>query len=367
MIQKIAIILGTRPEIIKMCPVILRLKELRGSKDDKLKNMDYFILHTGQHYSYNMDKIFFEQLNIPVPKYNIDVGSGMHGEQTGKMLIGIEKILVNEKPDMVLVEGDTNSVLAGALVASKLGIKIGHIEAGLRSYDMKMPEEINRIMTDHISDYLFVPTEKSKQILLGEGIKEEKIFLVGNTIVDAVYQNLKNFDISNEKIRIDGEYFLVTIHRQENIDDIDRFNNILIGLKKVRDYFQVPMIYPIHPRSKQVLDRLNINLDWIKIIDPVDYLNFLHLESNAKLIFTDSGGVQEEGCILGVPCVTLRDNTERPETLTVGSNILSGVDPCRIFECAHIMIRKKNGWTNPFGDGNSGKRIIDIIQYDIVV
>lgn len=350
MISKIAIVLGTRPEIIKMSPII-----------HELKGMDYFILHTGQHYSYNMDKIFFEKLDIPAPKYNIDVGSGLHGEQTGKMLIDIEKILLTEKPDIVLVEGDTNSVLAGALAASKIGIKIGHIEAGLRSYDRTMPEEINRILTDHCSDYLFSPTIESEQILLGEGIKEEKIFVTGNTIVDAVYQNLKNFDRKANLIKFD-EFFLVTIHRQENVDNIERFNNILIGLKKIKDHFQIPIIYPIHPRSKEILKRLDINLDWIEIIDPVDYLNFLYLESNAKLIFTDSGGVQEESCILRVPCITLRDNTERPETLMVGSNMLAGTDPDKILECANIMIGKKNDWVNPFGDGNSGKRIVDILK-----
>ncbi len=398
MIQKVAIILGTRPEIIKMCPVILRLKELKelkeleeskDSKDSKeskeskdSKYINYFILHTGQHYSYNMDKIFFEQLGLQTPKYNIDVKSGAHGEQTGKMLINIEKILMSEKPDIILVEGDTNSVLAGALAASKLGIKIGHIEAGLRSYDRTMPEEINRVLTDHCSDYLFAPTEVSKQILLKEGIEEEKIFVTGNTIVDSIYHNLKNINLKNinlkninlgninleningqnsGQIKVDDGYFLATIHRQENVDNIAKFKNILIGLKKVRDYFQVPIIYPIHPRSKEILKTIDINLDWIQIIDPVDYLGFLYLESKARLILTDSGGVQEESCILGVPCVTLRENTERPETLTVGSNILSGVDPCRIFECAHIMIRKKHNWANPFGDGNSGKRIVDIL------
>lgn len=356
---KIAIVLGTRPEIIKMSPII-----------HGLRDMNYFILHTGQHYSYNMDKIFFEQLDLPVPKYNIDVGSGMHGEQTGKMLVDIEKILINEKPDIILVEGDTNSVLAGALAASKLGIKIGHVEAGLRSYDRTMPEEINRILTDHCSDYLFAPTDESKKILIEEGIKKEKIFVTGNTIVDAVYQNLKNVKngnmLSNNQdhglVKVDGEYFLVTIHRQENVDNILKFKNILAGLKKINDHFQIPIIYPIHPRSKEILKKLDINLDWIRIIDPVDYLNFLYLESNARLILTDSGGVQEESCILGVPCVTLRDNTERPETLTVGSNMLAGTDPEKILQCVSLMLAKKDDWNNPFGDGNSSKRIIDILM-----
>jgi UDP-N-acetylglucosamine 2-epimerase (non-hydrolysing) len=352
MIQKIAIILGTRPEIIKMSPIIRRLE-----------GMNYFILHTGQHYSYNMDKIFFEQLGLPIPNYNIDIKSGKHGEQTGKMLINIEKILIRERPDTVLVEGDTNSVLAGALAASKLGIKIGHIEAGLRSYDRTMPEEINRILTDHCSDYLFAPTESSKKILLREGIEEEKIFVTGNTIVDAIYQNLENMNKQSfNPSKIYGEdYFLVTIHRQENVDNLAKFENILVGLKKVKDYFQVPIIFPIHPRSKDIIKKFNINLDWISTIDPIDYLSFLHLESKARLILTDSGGIQEESCILGIPCVTLRDNTERPETITVGSNMLAGSDPEKILKCAIIMLENKNCWNNPFGDGNSSKRIMDIL------
>ena len=360
MISKVAIILGTRPEIIKMSPIIHELK------NSSSRHMSYFILHTGQHYSYNMDKIFFEKLDIIPPKYNIDVGSGSHGEQTGKMLIDIEKILMNEKPDVVLVQGDTNSVLAGALAASKIGIKVGHVEAGLRSYDRNMPEEINRVLADHCSDYLFSPTEESSQILLEEGIQKEKIFTTGNTIVDAVYQHLKNIKksdmISSDMMKVSGEYFLVTIHRQENVDHIVRFMDILRGLKNIKDYFKIPIIYPIHPRSKEIIKKLKIDLDWIKIIEPVDYLNFLYLESNAKLILTDSGGVQEESCILGVPCVTLRDNTERPETLTIGSNLLAGTDPEKILQSVNLMLTKKNDWINPFGDGNSSKRIVNILR-----
>ena len=205
----IAIILGTRPEIIKMSPII---------RECEKQGLDYFILHTGQHYSYNLDRIFFEDLELPAPKYNLDVGSGTHAEETGKMLIGIEKVLLKEKPDIVLVEGDTNTVLAGALAAAKLHIKVGHVEAGLRSYDRSMPEEINRILADHVSDYLFAPTEKAKENLLREGIEEDKIFVTGNTIVDAVYQNL---EIAKRKVNIldklnlsSREYFLITSHRR---------------------------------------------------------------------------------------------------------------------------------------------------------
>ena len=329
------------------------------------RNCDYFILHTGQHYSYNMDRVFFEQLELPDAKYNLDVGSGKHGEQTGKMLIGIEKILLREKPDVVLVEGDTNTVLAGAIAATKLHIKVGHVEAGLRSYYREMPEEINRILTDHCSDYLFAPTEKSKEILLHEGIDEKKIFVTGNTIVDAVYQNLqiahrkaetfKNLDLKEEK------YFLVTAHRQENVDNRRRFDGILKGLQLINKEYDLPVIYPIHPRAKKRMMEFGLNADGIKLIEPLDYLSFLQLEANAKLVLTDSGGVQEETCILKIPCVTLRDNTERPETIEVGSNILAGTNPTKIMEAVTKMMDIKRKWKNPFGDGKAGKRIVEII------
>lgn len=352
----ISIILGTRPEIIKMSPII---------RECEKRNLDYFILHTGQHYSYNMDKVFFEQLKLPEPKYNLDVGSGMHGEQTGKMLEGIEKVLIKEKPGIVLVEGDTNTVLAGALAASKLHIKVGHVEAGLRSYDRQMPEEINRVLADHCSDYLFAPTEKSKEILLKEGIEKDKIYVTGNTIVDAVYQNIK---LSKEDILKDlglkkKTYILVTVHRQENVDNPERFEGIIDGLELVSKEFDLPIIYPIHPRSMKTIKKFGLNLNGnIRLIEPLNYLNFLQLENNAILIMTDSGGIQEEACILRIPCITLRDNTERPETVGVDANILAGTDPIYIIQCAKKMMNKKNEWNNPFGDGNSSKEIIEKID-----
>lgn len=323
----ISIVLGTRPEIIKFSPIIRECERL---------NLDYFILHTGQHYSYNMDRVFFEQLELPEAKYNLDVGSGTHGRQTGEMLVGIEKILRKELPDVVLVEGDTNTVLAGALATVKLGIKVGHVEAGLRSYDRRMPEEINRVLVDHCSDYLFAPTEKSKQILIDEGIQADKIFMTGNTIVDAVYWNLelakKKADIFNKLNLTERGYFLATIHRQENVDNKTRFKNILEGLEKVNERFDTPVLYAIHPRAKKQMEMLGLKQSRIDLIEPLDYLNFLFLESRAKLVFTDSGGVQEESCILNVPCITLRDNTERPETLEAGANILAGTKPETIVE-----------------------------------
>jgi len=353
----IAIILGTRPEIIKMSPII---------RECGAKNLDYFILHTGQHYSYGMDRAFFVDLELPEPKYNLDVGSGTHAGQTGRIMTGIEHVLMDEQPDIVLVQGDTNTVLAGALVAAKLHIRVGHVEAGLRSFDRQMPEEINRVVADHISDYLFAPTETARQNLLHEGIEDTKIFVIGNTIVDAVFQNM---DISKRKANIldalglePKGYFLVTSHRQENVDSPETLRNIIKGLRTIREEYSLPVIFPIHPRTKKMADQFNIPLDGISVIEPTGFLEFLQLEANARLILTDSGGVQEESCILGVPCVTLRNTTERPETIDVGANMLAGTDAQRIVDAASRMSFCKKEWQNPYGNGKAGERIVEVCK-----
>jgi len=359
--MKISIILGTRPEIIKMSPIIWECQK---------SNLDYFILHTNQHYSENLDRIFFEELDLPLPKYNLKVGSGSQAEQTGKILIGIEKILMKEKPDIVLIEGDTNTVLAGALAATKLHIKIGHIEAGLRSYFREMPEEVNRVLTDHISDFLFVPTKKAKEILIGEGILKKKIFITGNTIVDAVYQNLKLAEGKSKILEMlnikERNYFLVTAHRSENVDKKERIKGILKGLELVSKRFKLPIIYPIHPRAEKMIKKFKLKVSrGVRLIKPVGYLDFLKLEVNARLILTDSGGVQEEACILKVPCVTLRDNTERPETIDVGSNLLVGANPQKILKSSLKMLKQKRNWKNPFGQGNASEQIINILEKEL--
>lgn len=355
--MKIAIILGTRPEIIKMSPII---REVQNNA------LDYFILHSGQHYSYDLDTVFFNQLNLPPAKYNLRIGSSSHAEQTGKMLTEIGRILEREKPSLVLVLGDTNTVLAGALAATKLHVKVGHIEAGLRSGDRNMPEEINRILTDHCADYLFCPTSNAHAQLLGEGIAEGMIFITGNTIVDAVNQNLKIAGVHQEILNnLDlktKDYFLATIHRQENVDNENKFSGIMQGLWEISQHFSIKVVYPIHPRSQKKMREFNLQAkSGITVISPVDFLSFLQLEANANLILTDSGGVQEEACILGTPCVTLRDNTERPETIEVGANILAGTLPDHILNCAQIMLCKKDKWFNPLGDGKAGARTVKII------
>jgi UDP-N-acetylglucosamine 2-epimerase (non-hydrolysing) len=351
--MKIAIVLGTRPEIIKMSPIIRESQE---------KGIDYFILHTGQHYTYNMDKIFFDKLRLPEPNYNLGIGSGTHAEETSKALVGIEKTLQTEKPTITLVEGDTNTVLAGALAAAKLGFNIGHVEAGLRSYDRRMPEETNRVLTDHISDLLFAPTERARENLLKEGISPDRIHVTGNTIVDCLMQNI-SLAQDEKPVELDDEnYFLLTLHRQENVDNKETLEGILDGLELIHQEFDLPVVYPIHPRTRKRIHEFGLTIPkGLTYIDPVDYLAFLRLEMEAKLILTDSGGVQEEACILKVPCITLRYNTERPETLDVGANALAGTEPKQILEKTKIMLSADRNWENPFGDGTAARKIIEII------
>ena len=348
----ISIILGTRPEIIKMAPVIRAC----------IKNgIPYSVLHTGQHYSYEMDRIFFEELELPEPGHNLDAGSGSHAEQTAKILTGIEKVLLSSPPDIVLVQGDTNTVLAGALAATKLHIPVGHVEAGLRSFDRSMPEEINRIVADHISDYLFAPTGQSKEYLLKEGIDEMKITVTGNTIVDAVYENR---EIRKRQPKVTGrtgaaarEYFLVTAHRAENVDSRDGLAGITKALSSIRQAYDIPVLFPMHPRTQKMMNQFGIDARDITVTPPAGYLEFLDLEAHARLILTDSGGVQEEACILGVPCVTLRTSTERPETVDCGANMLAGTDPGAIGTAVSTMISAERTWNNPYGDGHAGERI----------
>ena len=353
----IAIVLGTRPEIIKMSPII---------RECEARNLDYFILHSGQHYSYEMDRAFFEDLELPEPKYNLDVGSGTQAGQTAKIMTGIEDVLVKESPDIVLVQGDTNTVMAGALAAAKLHIRVGHVEAGLRSFDRTMPEEINRVVADHVSDYLFAPTETARRYLQNEGIEENKICVTGNTIVDAVFQNR---DISKRRADIletlglePKSYFLVTSHRQENVDNPETLRNIIAGLEAVHREYSLPVIFPMHPRTRKMVEQFGISLEGISVMNPVGFLEFLRLESNARLVLTDSGGVQEETCILGVPCVTLRENTERPETIKVGANVLAGIAPLRILDRVKQMFTLRCAWVNPFGDGNASQKIVDLCE-----
>lgn len=349
-----AIVLGTRPEIIKLASVI---------RECEARDIEYSVIHTGQHYSENLDRVFFDQLDLPPPDHNLGVGSGSHGEQTAEMIVGIESLVQRIDPDVVLVQGDTNSVLAGAIATSKLDADLGHVEAGLRSFDRSMPEEINRVLADHVADHLFAPTEESAGLLRREGIPDERIAVTGNTVVDAVYQNR---ELAAEKSSIldtlgvaEGRFVLMTAHRAENVDDRTRYRGMLRGAANVGRELNCEVVYPIHPRAQDRLEQFGLEVpDPIRLIEPLDYLDFLRLESATAIVLTDSGGVQEEACILGVPCVTMRENTERPETIDVGANVLVGTDADDVVDGAELMLNRSNDWENPFGDGTAAEQIL---------
>ena len=367
--MKIATILGTRPEIIKMAPIIDEISK---------RGIDQIVLHTGQHYDKEMSDNFFRDLEIPTPDYNIHVGSGTHGKQTGLMMKGIEEVLLDEKPDIVLVQGDTNAVLAGALVASKLHIAIGHVEAGLRSFDMTMPEEVNRRAADVTSTMYFIPTEESAINLLAEGFSHKNLLITGNTVVDACFRHLeiaqkRGFEeesLSELDIENMDNILTLTMHRAENVDVKERVTNIIEALKELDE---MNIIFPIHPRTKNTLEKFGLfdelnNMEHVHIIKPLGYLDFLLLTSKSTLILTDSGGLQEEAITLDVPALTLRYNTERPETVTAGGNILVGSDKDAILENANKVLNdadfanKMKNAKNPYGQGDSAKLTVDAIE-----
>ena len=367
--MKIATILGTRPEIIKMAPIIDEISK---------RGIDQIVLHTGQHYDKEMSDNFFRDLEIPTPDYNIHVGSGTHGKQTGLMMKGIEEVLLEEKPDIVLVQGDTNAVLAGALVAGKLHIAVGHVEAGLRSFDMTMPEEINRRVADIVSAMYFIPTEESAINLLAEGFSHENLIITGNTVVDACFRHLeiaekRGFEeksLADLDIENMDNILTLTMHRAENVDVKERVTSIISALKELSD---MNIVFPIHPRTKNTLEKFGLfdelnDLDHVHIIKPLGYLDFLLLTSKSTLILTDSGGLQEEAITLNVPALTLRYNTERPETVAAGGNILVGSDKDLILENANRILNDeefadgmKNA-PNPYGMGDSAKVTVDAIE-----
>lgn len=351
-------VIGTRPEIIKFAPII---------KSCSLRDVPNEIVHTGQHYSYELDSLIFQDLDIPPPKYNLQIGSGSHAEETARALVGLEELFRRLCPRLVLVLGDTNSTLAGALAASKLRIPVGHVEAGLRSFDRNMIEEKNRVLTDHISDILFAPTETSAENLTREGIPSSRTLVTGNTIVDAVSIGLdllkaRSRPASAESANEDQDFALLTLHREENVDREDRLRSIIKGVDMAASRLGSKAVFPAHPRTIRRIKEFGISLpESILTTNPKGYLDFLRLERDAKVILTDSGGVQEEACTLGVPCVTLRTSTERPETIKVGANILTGLNPETIASGAHFMVNGRSSWRNPLGDGRAGPRIVDSI------
>lgn len=349
--MKIITVIGARPQFIKAAMVSKQF-----FNKDKINEI---IIHTGQHFDSNMSNIFFKEMRIPHPNYNLGINSLSHGAMTGRQLELIEKILIEEKPDYLLVYGDTNSTLSGALAASKLNIPIAHVEAGLRSYNRKMPEEINRILTDHISERLYAPTTNARENLIREGIDKSKIRMVGDVMFDAVlsYYNLakRKSNILSEIDIIPKQYILTTIHRSENTIDSRRLADIFDALSNT----PYPIILPLHPRTKSKIESYNINIDKkIKVINPVGYLDMLVLEKNAYKIVTDSGGIQKEAYFLDVPCITLRNETEWIELEKIGANIMVGAEKKMIINAINSKNRQINK-INLYGDGDTAKKIAD--------
>jgi UDP-GlcNAc3NAcA epimerase len=347
---KIVTILGARPQFIKAAAVSSLFS----------KHFEEVLVHTGQHYDANMSDVFFDELNIPKPKYHLNVGSGSHGAMTGAMLTAIEKVLEIEKPNFVLVYGDTNSTLAGALAASKMLIPVIHVEAGLRSFNKAMPEEQNRILTDHISDLLFVPTQTAVNHLKNEGITKG-VHLVGDVMYDGILHFTK---IAQEKSNIldelqlkAGEFLLCTIHRAENTDSLERLTAIIDGLNACKEL----VVLPLHPRTLKYIKDYGLKLEnTIRVIDPVGYLDMVRLESTAKKIVTDSGGIQKEAFFLGIPCITMRDETEWVETVDNGWNILVGANEQKIVD-AIKNFNPINERLSYFGEGNASQLMIELI------
>lgn len=358
--KKHCFILWTRPEIIKLYSCIKYCIE---------NELNYFIIHTNQHYSLNMDSLFFEELGIPKAKYNLWIHGWSHGYMCWRMLEKIEEILLVEKPDIVYLQGDTNSVLAWALAWAKIPCKIAHIEAWLRSYDRSMPEEINRIVVDSISDYLFAPTKKQEDILLKEWVSKEKVFVVWNTIVDAVFSISKKAESSVRniltKLSLESEgYILLTIHRPSNVDTAESLKDILLWINEISRISGLPVVLPLHPRTKK-----NVEAFWLekliskfRVIEPIGFQENIALESHAALIATDSWGMQEEGCILGRKTLILRDTTERPETLETGWAILVGNKKEDIVSGYIALANKEITWFNPFWDWTTAEKIFSITR-----
>lgn len=378
--MKIVTIVGARPQFIKAAAIRRAIEKINKRK----RRIQEVLVHTGQHYDYMMDKVFFEELNLHNPDYHLGVGSGSHGKQTGKMLEGTERVLEKEGPEIVIVYGDTNSTLAGALAAAKLKIPVAHVEAGLRSYNPSMPEEINRLLTDHLSTFLFCPTDQAVRNLSKEGIKDggaRNVKNVGDVMYDSILYysgvadrkgtilkdlNLvpaKDSHIPQSPIRI-ASYYLATLHRAENTDSPHRLKSILKALDEVGR--NTPVVLPLHPRTRKMIETYHLFPEFknIKLIEPVSYLNMLHLEKNAKAILTDSGGVQKEAYWLKVPCITLREETEWLETVKGKWNVLAGIGVKRIVkEVMHTEKRRRSLKRNGvFGDGKASQKIVQILM-----
>ncbi len=350
-------IVGARPNFMKVAPV---LSALKGRP-----NVAQTLIHTGQHYDVNMSDVFFQQLDIPAPDLNLAVGSGTHAQQTAEIMVRLEPVIAERRPDIVLVYGDVNSTVATALVCTKLGVRIAHVEAGLRSFDRTMPEEINRLVTDQLADMLFTPSEDGDENLRHEGIPPEKVFFVGNVMIDSLVRLLPAARKTGAADLTD-RYALVTLHRPANVDDNVRLKGILESLLEVNK--DLTVVFPTHPRTRKRIDDFGLDASQLRLLDPCPYVDFLGLQTRATVVITDSGGIQEETTYLGVPCLTVRENTERPVTVTMGTNVLVGHDPEKLrSELARILSgRAKKGTIPPLWDGRAGERIADILTENLL-
>ncbi len=371
---KVLNVVGARPNFMKISPIAREMEKVPG--------MGRVLVHTGQHYDIEMSEAFFRELAIPEPDINLGVGSGTHARQTGLIMMAFEDVCLQENPDLVLVVGDVNSTIACSLVASKLHIPVAHVEAGLRSFDRKMPEEINRILTDVLSTYLFTTCEEANENLLREGVARERIFLVGDVMIDTLYTHLETIREMDTWRRMGlkkAEYAVLTLHRPSNVDDRDVLGEIVTALQKIAEH--LPIIFPIHPRTRKAVHRFGYEgsfkfldvghsvatgtVDGLGIwcCDPLGYLKFQNLVVHSRFVMTDSGGIQEETTVLDIPCLTLRDTTERPITITRGTNLLLGHDGSRIVEEAMKIVRGegKHGESPPLWDGKASERIVHIL------
>ena len=359
--MKILNVVGARPNFMKIAPLMAEYGRRQG--------VQAVLVHTGQHYDQAMSRLFFSELGIPQPDINLEVGSGSHAAQTAEIMRRFEPVVLDTKPDVVVVVGDVNSTIACGLVAAKLDVKLAHVEAGLRSFDRSMPEEINRVLTDAISDFLFCTEQSGIENLLNEGIPKDKVHFVGNVMIDTLLSNRAKAQESTILDRLDvngSRYALLTLHRPANVDDPQVFGNILAAVDVILK--DMPVIFPVHPRTRANLNGSTVGarvdqMAGLRLIEPLGYLDFLRLMSSAAVVLTDSGGIQEETTILKVPCLTLRDNTERPVTVTCGSNRIVGRDPAQIL-AAYKDAVSPNGRilrTPPFWDGRAARRIVDVL------
>jgi len=360
---KVINVVGARPNFMKVAPIVAAMQR-------REREFAPLVVHTGQHYDAQMSDAFFSDLDLPAPDVHLGVGSISHAAQTAAIMQRFEPVVLEEKPDWVLVVGDVNSTLAAALVCAKLGVKVAHVEAGLRSRDRTMPEEINRLLTDQIADLLFTPSPDADENLRAEGIPSERIRLVGNIMIDSLYKHLERAaqsQIKNQLGLADKTYAVLTLHRPANVDDRQVFGRILDALTKISE--QLPIIFPVHPRTRKTISELGLDarvgkIRGLRLIEPLGYLDFLSLYSSARLVLTDSGGIQEETSVLGIPCLTLRENTERPITVTMGTNKIVGSDPEKIVAAAFAALEQplKPTTAIPLWDGHTAERIVAALQ-----